>query len=359
MFVLGSRRHRVGLAQGSRGSYGDFALARYTATRTGKTKGAAMIEILGTEAEEQNPTPTDGMADDARSFAASELAALLPWPKPDAHKYSRGKLTIIGGAAAYPGAACLAAVASQRMGAGYTEVLCALESVPTVRAFRPSLVVRSWEGVDARSFAEIRPGKPVAYAVGSGLDASSEDSAAEAKRLVCRALKHAHAPVLVDGGGLSALATQKGRRLLRRRFLNGWATVITPHIGEAARLAEPLGIPAGDQKELARKLALAYGAIAVVKGADTYVSDGETTVCIGEGTPALAKAGTGDVLAGMLGALLAQGLDSLDAAVLAVTLHARAGRIAAERLTDIAVTAEDVVDALPAAIRATAEATRA
>ena len=124
-------------------------------------------------------------------------------------------------------------------------------------------------------------------------------------------------------------------------------------------MAEPLGIATDNQKELACKLALAYGVIAVVKGADTYVSDGETTSCIDEGTPALAKAGTGDVLAGMLGALLAQGLDPFDAAVLAVTLHARAGRIAAERLTDIAVTPEDVIDVLPAAIRAMAEALHA
>lgn len=318
-----------------------------------------MIEILGTEAEKPNPALADGTAEDMRSFATSELASLLPWPKPDAHKYSRGKLNIIGGAASYPGAACLAAAASQRMGAGYTEVLCAPESVPTVRAFRPSLVVRSWERLDAHAFAQSLPGKPVAYAVGSGFDASSEESAAEAKRLVCRTLKHVHGPVLVDGGGLAALASQKGRRLLRRRFLNAWPTVITPHIGEAVRLAEPLGISTDNQKELTCKLALAYGVIAVVKGADTYVSDGETTSCIDEGTPALAKAGTGDVLAGMLGALLAQGLDPFDAAVLAVTLHARAGRIAAERLTDIAVTPEDVIDVLPAAIRAMAEALHA
>ena len=82
----------------------------------------------------------------------------------------------------------------------------------------------------------------------------------------------------------------------------------------------------------------------------TYVSDGEQVVRMAEGTSALAKAGTGDVLAGMMGALLAQGLDPVDAGVLAATLHARAGRLAAERLTAICVCAEDVIEALPAAI---------
>lgn len=287
------------------------------------------------------------------AYDAERLAALLPGPASDAHKYSRGKLVVIGGAAAYPGAACLAAAASQRMGAGYTEVLCAPESVSAVRAFRPSLVVRSWEALAPAFFVAARPGRPVAYAVGSGFDAA--DDASEAKRLVHRALKHAHAPLLVDGGGLAMLASDKGRRLMRRRFVNGWPTVITPHAGEAARLAAPLELPTDDQGELARLLALAYGAIAVVKGPDTFISDGDEVVRVGEGTAALAKAGTGDVLAGMLGALLAQGLDPLDASVLAVTLHARAGRIAADRLTAISVIAEDVVAMIPAAIRSVAD----
>lgn len=297
--------------------------------------------------------PDTDPAASPHAYDAERLAALLPGPASDVHKYSRGKLVVIGGAAAYPGAACLAAAASQRMGAGYTEVLCAPESVSTVRAFRPSLVVRSWEALAPSSFAAARSGRPVAYAVGSGFDAA--DDASEAKRLVHRALKHAHAPLLVDGGGLATLASDKGRRLMRRRFVNGWPTVITPHAGEAARLAAPLELPTDDQGELARLLALAYGAIAVVKGPDTFISDGDEVVRVDEGTAALAKAGTGDVLAGMLGALLAQGLNPFDASVLAVTLHARAGRLAADRLTAISVIAEDVVAMIPAAIRSVAD----
>lgn len=300
-----------------------------------------------------DPDPTPDPAASPHAYDAERLAALLPGPASDVHKYSRGKLVVIGGAAAYPGAACLAAAASQRMGAGYTEVLCAPESVSTVRAFRPSLVVRSWEALAPSSFAAARSGRPVAYAVGSGFDAA--DDASEAKRLVHRALKHAHAPLLVDGGGLATLASDKGRRLMRRRFVNGWPTVITPHAGEAARLAAPLELPTNDQGELARLLALAYGAIAVVKGPDTFISDGDEVVRVDEGTAALAKAGTGDVLAGMLGALLAQGLNPFDASVLAVTLHARAGRLAADRLTAISVIAEDVVAMIPAAIRSVAD----
>lgn len=301
-------------------------------------------EAVAMASQDRRPFPIE------RVYDARKLASLLPWPKRDAHKYSRGKLTVIGGSASYPGAACLAAAASQRAGAGYTEVLCDPSSVSTVRAFRPSFVVRSWDDLDPGLFVASRPERPVAYAVGSGMDSSS-GGIVQTKRLVNLALKHAHAPLLIDGGGLASLASDKGRRLLRRRFLNGWPTVLTPHAGEAARLAVPFDFPVRDLCEFSRLLALAYGVVAVVKGPDTYISDGDEIVCIDEGTPALAKAGTGDVLAGILGALLAQGMDPLDASALAVTLHARAGRIGANELTDIAVAAEDVIDALPAAIR--------
>lgn len=301
-----------------------------------------------------DPAAPQPLAFAERTYSADQLSALLPLPAADAHKYSRGKLVVAGGSAAYPGAVCLAAAASQRMGAGYTEVLCAPESVPIVRGFRPSLVVRPWDFATAETVAPSRAGKPVAYAVGSGMDAVAEGHA-EAKYLVNLLLKHANAPMLVDGGGLSVLATGKARRLLRRRFLKGWPTVITPHAGEAARLAAPFNLPTDDSRRLAGLLSLAYGTIVVLKGRVTYVSNGEETYCMDQGTPALSKAGTGDVLAGVIGALLAQCLDPFDASVLGTVLHAHAGRAAARRLTDICVTAEDVVDALPEAIAGISE----
>ena len=89
----------------------------------------------------------------------------------------------------------------------------------------------------------------------------------------------------------------------------------------------------------------------VLKGPQTFVSDGGRTEMLDAGTPALAKAGTGDVLAGMVGALLAQGLDAFDASCLAVYLHGRAGACAAERFTEISVCAEDVVEFISAAIK--------
>ena len=283
-----------------------------------------------------------------------EFARLLPFPALDAHKYSRGKAVIVGGSEAYPGAACLAAYASQRMGAGYTEVRCASGSVAVVRKFRPSLVVRSWDDIAEGELAPSRPGKPVAYVVGCGLDASSVEGGQEALGLL-RAVLRAKAPVLVDGGGIAALGDEGCRAAFARHAQEGAPCVVTPHAGEAARLEGQLGIAAenADPAERARRLARELQAVVLLKGPDTYASDGRETFLVDEGTPALAKAGTGDVLSGMVGALLAQGMPSLEAAVLGATLHARAGRVAQERLTSICVTAEDVVGALPEAIKRT------
>lgn len=326
-----------------------------------------------------------------KKYTLEQVAALLPWPDEQANKYSRGKVVLVAGCADYPGAACLAATASQRMGAGYTEVACAAESVAQVRAASASLVVRLWDELaayaqldpDERGIGVLRadgarqpkaaaarlaaarpartaprprvlgsqhPAHPLAFLVGSGMDAHDPLSA----QLTCAVLADAAAPVLVDGGGLDALTTPDGRLLLRRRFIDGLPTIITPHAGEAARLAAPLALPTDDPAHLAKLLSLAYGVTAVVKGPVTYISDGETVFRMSDGTSALAKAGTGDVLAGMVAALLAQKLAPVDACVLGTTLHARAARLAAKRLTSISVVAEDVVAAIPEAIASVA-----
>lgn len=284
----------------------------------------------------------------AFEYSSERLASLLPWPVHDANKYSRGKLVLVAGSAAYPGAACLAAYAAQRMGAGYVEVICAPESTAEVLSFRPSLVVRSWDGWSGNGEITQREGRPRACVVGPGFNASGN---VEARLALC-VVDEVEAPVLVDGGALSALATEGGLAAARKRLRSGRALVVTPHGGEAARMARGSGVDADCVPAvLAQRLARAYCCIVALKGPDTFVSDGEQVVVVRSGTPALAKAGTGDVLAGMIGALLAQGVGSLDAAVLGATLHAEAGRVAADRVTSICVVPEDVIEGIPQAIR--------
>ncbi|WP_139653655.1 NAD(P)H-hydrate dehydratase [Raoultibacter phocaeensis] len=275
------------------------------------------------------------------------LRGLLPFPKRDANKYSRGHLVLVAGSATYPGAACLASMAGQCMGAGYTEVATDPSAAPLARALRPSLVVTDDEAWLSREPLVSSAHHPSACVVGPGFDPDDERS----QCLLFHTLETADAPVLVDGGALTALATDEGRKRCAKRLAAKRPTVITPHGGEAARLAKPLGLPTDDAPALANALALAYGVTVALKGPVTWISDGEKEVCMDEGTSALAKAGTGDVLAGMIGSLLAQGLDPVDACLLAATLHARAARIAADELTAICVIAEDVIDYLPHAIK--------
>jgi ADP-dependent NAD(P)H-hydrate dehydratase / NAD(P)H-hydrate epimerase len=298
----------------------------------------------------------------SRFVSDSACASLLPWPAEDANKYSRGKLVLAAGCAKYPGAACLAASAASRVGAGYVQVVCADEAAPVVRVWQPSLVVTPWsQGLASGSQPSER--RPVAYVVGPGFDAH-DAQCSQISLAVMQLAADLAAPLLVDGGALSVFSDSQATGIIRFCAELGVPAVLTPHGGEAVRLANALGVPtfAGqpggvrEQEDLARRLSQALRAVVVLKGPDTCIAFEEDVVVVDEGTSALAKAGTGDVLAGMIGGLLAQGLRPFDAAQLAVKLHARAGIVAAERMTSICVIPEDVLDAIPVAIKALSEA---
>lgn len=286
----------------------------------------------------------------AVAYADAALAALMPLPAPDANKYSRGKLALVAGSAEYPGAACLAALAAARVGAGYVEAFCAAEALPVLQGWRPSVVARPWGALDAEALGEAARRHPVAVAVGPGLGGAAQEEAA----LVLRVLRRSPVPVLADGGALAVLASVEGRAAARERAERGWPLVLTPHGGEAARLARGARLAGGEGPQaLAEALAAAFRCTVALKGPQTFVAQpGAATALMDRGTPALAKAGTGDVLAGAIGALLAQGLAPRDAAVLGAALHAEAGRAAAARLGVASVMAEDVAEALPQAIGA-------
>ncbi len=290
-----------------------------------------------------------------RSVDEARLATLLPLPAIDANKYTRGVLTLVAGSAEYPGAACLAARAAGRIGAGYVQVFCAPESVSVLRNYLPSLVVRSWDDHLGEKLPRESSDHPAACLLGSGFAVGND----ELNELALEVVRTCEAPLVIDGGALSALASEEGLRAAKERAAAFRTTVLTPHSGEALRLGKavfadsPTGY-ASFQRALAdgraKMLSEAFKALVVLKGPQTYISDGEAVVVMSKGTPALAKAGTGDVLAGMIGALLAQGLVPQDAAELGCTLHAEAGRLAASALTEISTGPEDVIDALPSVL---------
>ena len=155
-------------------------------------------------------------------------------------------------------------------------------------------------------------------------------------------------PMLVDADGLNALA-EAGLETAGRRQA---ATVLTPHAGELARL---LGTSSGEvsahRLASVREAAERSGAVVVLKGDDTLIAEAGRLAISKGGSPALATAGTGDVLSGVVGAFLARGVAAFEAACAAVMVHADAGRRAAERLGTDSVMAGDVIDALPSAFR--------
>lgn len=127
------------------------------------------------------------------------LKSLLPLPAADANKYTRGKLTVIGGSARYPGSACLAGAAAFRTGAGYVECLCAPETVPLIQGYMASLVARPWdaEAVRASLGAPVDEHHPQACLIGCGM----EDDGAHQRALVEEALTTCAIPLILDGGG--------------------------------------------------------------------------------------------------------------------------------------------------------------
>jgi hydroxyethylthiazole kinase-like uncharacterized protein yjeF len=260
----------------------------------------------------------------ARQLTDADAAARLAAPEADDDKYSQGVVGVVAGSATYPGAGVLCTGAALRTRPGL--VRYAGTAAAGVRAAWPEAIVTEGRPSDA--------GRVQAWVAGPGM--GTDDDA----RSVLAELLATDLPVLVDADGLTMLAERQ--ELVRDR---GAATVLTPHDREFERFGTPID---GDRIGAARRLAADLGAVVLLKGDATVVAapDG-TTFVNGTGTPWLATAGTGDVLSGVIGALLATGLPAVEAAAVGAHLHGRAGQLAARRGPLIA---GDLVRRLPEAV---------
>ncbi len=286
-----------------------------------------------------------------------EPAVLAELPRREANwtKFSSGHVLVVGGSRGLTGAPRMAAHASMRAGAGYVTA-CVPSSVQEVVAGggTPELMTRGLPERDGQlsddAAEEVLESsrRGGALALGPGLG-RSDGAFALARKLA----RDARVPLVLDADGLNAHAGRLDELSTRTA-----PAVLTPHAGELARLLER-DSAAIERERLAsvREAAARAGALVLLKGDDTLVAEPAGRVAVSRGgSPALATAGTGDVLTGVLGALLAQGLDAFSAACAGVYLHAEAGREAARRLGTVeGVIASDVIAALPAA-RAYAEA---
>ncbi|MFI5028418.1 MAG: NAD(P)H-hydrate dehydratase [Solirubrobacterales bacterium] len=261
-------------------------------------------------------------------------------------KFSSGQVAIAGGCRGLTGAVQMSSRAAIRAGAGYATVAVPVDLEPIFESGQPEVMSVGCPGGDgclapASAKAVLRTFERAAGGVlGPGL--GRDPGTIELVREVIAAIE---IPLVVDADGLNALA---GR--LQAIAAREAPTILTPHAGELGRLLGRDSVEISAHRlTAAREAAVAAGSIVVLKGDDTIVTDGERTAVNAVSAPALASAGTGDVLSGITAALLARGLDPFAAACAAVLAHARAGRDAARRIGSAeSVIATDVIESIPA-----------
>jgi NAD(P)H-hydrate epimerase len=294
--------------------------------------------------------PPGAPAEPEAGLIGPGVLAAVPRRGAASTKFSSGNVVIVGGSSGLTGAPCMSALAAMRAGAGYVTVAA---PASLELAFAVRLLEAMFKGLPEAD-GGLAPGaldpaldavaRADAVVLGPGLG-RRPGSQALARELAGRI----EVPLIVDADGLNALA---GRlEDLRERPA---PTILTPHAGELGRLLE-VESAAVERRRLhhARAAAARAQAVVVLKGDDTIVAEPSGRVAISPGgAPALATAGTGDVLSGVTGALAAKGLPPLDAACAAVFAHLRAGRLAAAPHGPDGVIASDVIAALPAALSA-------
>jgi hydroxyethylthiazole kinase-like uncharacterized protein yjeF len=280
---------------------------------------------------------------DVTVLDAADVGALLPSPAGETDKYRRGVVGVVAGSDRYTGAAVLAVGGALHAGAGMVRFVGVAHPAELVRQRWPEAVVTVVPPGDGD--AVLAAGQVQAWVVGSGL--GTDDAAAA----LVRSVLGTQLPVLLDADAITVVADHPD--WLRDRSA---PTVLTPHAGEFARLtkADRADVEAR-RLTLARTAARDLGVTVLLKGSTTIVADADGLVRVNTAdTPYLATAGSGDVLSGICGALLAAGLPALDAASAGAFLHGLAGLLGVS-VPAGPVTAMDLVTHLPAAIRAVQE----
>ncbi len=274
----------------------------------------------------------------------------LPPRVADGHKGTYGRVLIVGGSLGMTGAAVLAGGAALRGGAGLVRVACPAEVQPIVAAGNPcyttAAIPQHADGTySARSADEVvglAEGADV-LALGPGLGNRADVGALVRIVLLTTPTR----PTVLDADALNVLAPFAAEFSDRTAPL-----ILTPHPGEFARL---LGVTTAqvqaDRERLAADFAGRFGVVLLLKGAGTVVTDGRHLYVNESGNPGMATGGSGDVLTGLIAALLGQGLSAFDAAALGAWIHGRAGDLAAADLSQVALVAADLLDYLPEVFR--------
>lgn len=285
-----------------------------------------------------------------------DIGRILPQRPRDAHKYSVGKVFILGGSRQFTGAPALAALAALRSGAGAV-VLGVPASIHGVLARKLSEVILQPLDETADGTVSAKANEVIAsrlswadvVVLGPGLGRNPETD-----RLILDVYRACDRPLLVDADGLNALAEFPKAR--RRRTA---PTILTPHSGEMARLLGKTADEVGRHRlDIVHDAARKFSSVVVLKGAPTITASPAGSgirVVNSTGNPGMATIGMGDVLAGLIAGLVAQGLSPFEGAYAGVFVHGRAGDLAAQRLGERSLLASDVLNTLPTALKSIEE----
>lgn len=257
----------------------------------------------------------------------------LPERKQNSHKGTFGKVLNIAGSRYMPGAAYLSSVSALKIGCGY----CFLASEESVI----NAVSAQTQNVVFLPYKDIKKQIPDVISIGCGLTTSHK-----AQVIFREVINHFKGtPLIIDADGLNILS--------KMNIVLSDKTILTPHYKEASRLLDAdLKEISNNPEKYAKEISKKYNCITVLKGHKTIITDTKGQVYIDNtGNSALAKAGSGDVLTGMIAGLVAQGMDMFEAAKLGVYLHGKCGELAAQKLTEYSVMAEDLISYIPYAIK--------
>ncbi len=277
---------------------------------------------------------------DIKVLSHEDVLSMLPDRDKNGHKGTFGKLLLLCGSRGFTGAAYLAAMGALRCGAGlaYLGVPESIYAIEAVKLNEPVVFpLPEFEGkLSIQAIPEIleRLPKVDAVLIGCGLGQSEGTLA-----VVQAVLENAKCPVVVDADGINVLGPHKD--ILRGRQ---YPTILTPHQGEFARLGGTIG---GNRMDSAACYAREWNSIVVLKGHGTCITDGRTGYLNPTGNPGMAVGGSGDVLAGMITALLGQGLAPLEAAACGAWLHGAAGDLCAKELGQYGMLPADMLTKLP------------
>ena len=277
---------------------------------------------------------------DAIKLTHEDVLAILPDRDPMAHKGNFGKILLLCGSVGFTGAAAMAAMGALRTGAGlvYLGVPEPIYAIEAVKLTEPIVFPLPAEDGMYSAVALRAIGKKLenmdAVLLGPGIGQSSG-----AESVVRFVLENLQGPVVLDADGINLIAKHKD--ILRDRT---GITILTPHEGEFSRLGGDVGI---GRQAAAEAMACDLGAIVLLKGHETVITDGVCTYRNTTGNPGMAVGGSGDVLAGMIVSLLGQKIPPLEAAAASAWLHGAAGDICAKQLGQYGMLPSDMLEVLP------------